>query len=655
MPNSSRYLSKRILGSAILLLSLLFPATLFANGGCVNAYSWDGTVGDWSDQSRWLLGGLSNQGVPGPGNCAIINSGSVALDLDVSVETLQLGGGTLSGLFDVAAARFEWTGGLLAGADFTTVQLTTSTGCFFSGAASKQVVGRSVVCGGISEVVDTGEIIIGGFTSEGEIRIPEGATMRLAGDQTFTGQGGSTTGSFVNLGTFERPIPVASRRERSLAGLPGTTVFTSADFDNAGTVRVEEGALEFAGGTSTGVFQAEVADLLVITFTSGTHQLLAGFSFSGVGFAGQSGGVVDIDGAGSAERWQQNGGRLQGDAEFTVAHLEWSGGTLQGPGDKIATTTFTILGNGSKIAAGMFTIENRGAGTWQGSGTIFLDQTTLRNTSSASFEIQTDAVLSRGASQGFFVNQGLVQKTSSGGITSLQLDVSNAGMVEILNGALELKGGTGRYLQTAGATWVSKGQTLIASSLDLEGGFVEIDGELIANAAGTGVVTIEGGMLLGSGTVVMNTLSTVDSGTIAGNLQLIGNLTGGGFLAPGNSPGTLDFDGDVSLTAASSFVVELAGLAAGTNYDQLTATGLVSLGGTLNVQLTQGFRPQVGDSFLLADANTTGAFDLLELPAGAAWQVSNDPVVLSVVVSSPIFVDGFEDGTTEAWTATVTR
>ncbi len=255
-------------------------------------------------------------------------------------------------------------------------------------------------------------------------------------------------------------------------------------------------------------------------------------------------------------------------------------------------------------------------------------------------------MLARGASQGFFVNQGLLRKTSTGGATNFQLEFTNAGTVEILSGSLE---GTSKYVQTAGSTLVPVGRTMAASSLDLNGGVIEIAGSFV----GTGSATIDGGTLTGDGTVQVNTFLTFDPGTIAGNLSLTGRLINGGLLTPGNSPGKIDVDGDVDLTTDSSFDAELAGLAAGTGYDQLTATSPVSLGGSLNVLLTPGFLPQVGDSFLLIDAETTNIFDTVSLPIGFQWQLETDPVVLSVVDILPLFADGFEDGTTDAWDAVV--
>jgi hypothetical protein len=65
--------------------------------------------------------------------------------------------------------------------------------------------------------------------------------------------------------------------------------------------------------------------------------------------------------------------------------------------------------------------------------------------------------------------------------------------------------------------------------------------------------------------------------------------------------------------------VELGGLTAGTEYDQLAVTGTVALGGALNVSLISSFPPQFDDVFAIIDNDGSdpviGTFD--GLPEGA--------------------------------------
>ena len=68
-------------------------------------------------------------------------------------------------------------------------------------------------------------------------------------------------------------------------------------------------------------------------------------------------------------------------------------------------------------------------------------------------------------------------------------------------------------------------------------------------------------------------------------------------------------------------LIELAGTTAGTQYDQLIVTGAVTLDGTLQVSLINGFNPALGNTFDVLDWGTlSGTFSSLQLPSlsGAA-------------------------------------
>ena len=61
----------------------------------------------------------------------------------------------------------------------------------------------------------------------------------------------------------------------------------------------------------------------------------------------------------------------------------------------------------------------------------------------------------------------------------------------------------------------------------------------------------------------------------------------------------LTITGDYTQTATGAFDIEIGGLIAGDNFDQLVVNGAASLAGTLNVTLINAFVPEVGDSFLI--------------------------------------------------------
>ena len=77
----------------------------------------------------------------------------------------------------------------------------------------------------------------------------------------------------------------------------------------------------------------------------------------------------------------------------------------------------------------------------------------------------------------------------------------------------------------------------------------------------------------------------------------------GGTVSPGNGIGTLSIEGRFANAEDSTVAIELGGLAAGTQYDQLLIDGPAALDGTLNVSLL-GFTPFAGDTFTILTADS---------------------------------------------------
>ncbi|MCU0708058.1 MAG: PKD domain-containing protein [Pirellula sp.] len=116
-------------------------------------------------------------------------------------------------------------------------------------------------------------------------------------------------------------------------------------------------------------------------------------------------------------------------------------------------------------------------------------------------------------------------------------------------------------------------------------GTVQIDGAL----ASFRDYRLEGGTLFGSGLLPANLEQT------------------GGLLAPGNSPGCLEIDGNYNLEAAGTLQIEIDGPTVCTQYDQLQVDGNVTLAGTLNVVLNPTYSPTIGQKFLILENDLTDA------------------------------------------------
>jgi hypothetical protein len=191
-----------------------------------------------------------------------------------------------------------------------------------------------------------------------------------------------------------------------------------------------------------------------------------------------------------------------------------------------------------------------------------------------------------------------------------------------------------------GATLTTFGEARIDDHgrIDLAGG--KLDAQ---------VVNIHGGVLSGEGDIFVGT------GVIRGQVR---NLEGR--IEPGDPIGRLSIDGDLSQQANGTLAIELGGLAAATQHDQLTVTRYAFLDGTLEVSLANAFTPSVGNSFTILMSATLngiqGTFDHLNLPSGYLWDVvyGSQNVVLSVI-GLGLAGDYNGDGTVNAADYTVWR
>jgi len=117
-----------------------------------------------------------------------------------------------------------------------------------------------------------------------------------------------------------------------------------------------------------------------------------------------------------------------------------------------------------------------------------------------------------------------------------------------------------------------------------------------------------------------------------GSLSLVGtNLVNGGVLSPGIQPdfGQLDLFGDYVQEEQGAFTVEIGGLAAGSQFDQMTVVNNAILDGALNIVLADGFVPAFGDSFVIVNHGTRlGEFSALtgvDIGGGLLFNIAYRP------------------------------
>ena len=101
-----------------------------------------------------------------------------------------------------------------------------------------------------------------------------------------------------------------------------------------------------------------------------------------------------------------------------------------------------------------------------------------------------------------------------------------------------------------------------------------------------GPTAVNDGTLAVNGSIASSSLTTVNSGGTLGGNGTVGNTAiNGGALAPGNSIGLLTVQGSLTLTAASSYMVEVSPA----NADRTNVTATANLGGaTVNASFAAG-------------------------------------------------------------------
>lgn len=153
---------------------------------------------------------------------------------------------------------------------------------------------------------------------------------------------------------------------------------------------------------------------------------------------------------------------------------------------------------------------------------------------------------------------------------------------------------------------------------------------LLGNATFQRGVTVEQGELRVDGTLTGSSIEIGQNGNLSGNGTIVSNLLSRGQISPGQSPGLLTINGDLTLAAGSQTNIEIDGRIAqdgAGGFDRISVLGVnraVAIGGTLAPVLrgitgaaSNNFTPKLGDSFRfldVANGTITGSFAGLTQP-----------------------------------------
>lgn len=467
----------------------------------------------------------------------------------------------------------------------------------------------------------------GTIQGQGGVQV-SGGTQVLSGDNTYTG--GTTIehavlqiGSDQNLGdasgglTFNGGILVStgdvdSSRDIALAGdgafvtAADTTFSSSGDVAGAGgLIKNGEGNLDLSGTLSHSGGTVVNEGTLVLsghnTYTGGTTLNGGTLQISDDANLGDASNTLAF-----------NGGALATSADVSSArNIALAGnGTLQTAADSTLTLGGTVSGSGQLIKAGAGTLVLASANDYSGGTTINGGNLTLAHAQG----LGSGALQLNGATLQTAVNAVIAQPVTVTGSSTVSVD---AGTTTLFSGNLDGSQAEGCFIKSGAGRLALTGSAVMANGTCVAEGILSVNGEL------TSRVQVE------------------HDGTLRGVGTVAGNVSVDGTLAAGNSPGTLNVTGSITMTPNGTLQVDIDGYGTGTgagNYSRILLTGANSVfvaDGTLQPLLrgisgdaSNSFTPKVGDMFRIVsgEGGVTGTFDSLLQPtsglaAGTRFQV----------------------------------
>ena len=302
------------------------------------------------------------------------------------------------------------------------------------------------------------------------------------------------------------------------------------------------------------------------------------------------------------------------------------------------------------------TVLNGGTAMTFGISSLSTTNSSILNTNLSSVlsgVAAANLVNTSGTSNGYtFV---LTQTTPTSGIWNLLItaysvyNTSDSGSSSGGTGISNISSGTNVGLASIGASPVLSGGTLVLLSGDSSStafsvtrastiqnptsgratlsGVFSGAGSLTFTGTGTtiftGTNTYSGGTTVASGTLSVAGSSptgtgdvyVASAGTLMGTGTIAGNLSVGGVLKPGNSPGYLVASSNVSMNTGSTYQQDIAGLVQASSATPVGATGyysLLSVGGQFTIHSGATLTPRLSNLF---SANESGYGSAIYVPA----------------------------------------
>ncbi|HEY1687108.1 MAG TPA: hypothetical protein VGG19_20275, partial [Tepidisphaeraceae bacterium] len=495
-----------------------------------------------------------------------------------------------------------------------------------------------------------------GTSGNGSLTILDGSVTGTTAEVGFI-NGYSNTLSVSGAGSFLTTSNIE-------VGDGGTGIFNANNGANVNAGSLDIGGASSGGGTvnidGTGTILSATS-ISVATNGSGSLNIT-------------NGAVVNSTTGYSVIGSRSNGAVIAGTGTVTVSGpgSQWNNSSALYIGDDGGSGTLTIQ-NGGELTAGEIELGRQPSA----SGEVDLMDPGSSLLVNGNMSIGAE-LFGPAAGRGIFnISNG--SATIEGG---LYINNSTGTLVTLSGGSLTVNGISslpGNFQWTGGTLNIAASGLTIGSGYAL-GSSVTLNSGMTLTTSGTGqilvsagsILTLNGGTIPGSANIYSMPTSTIDlatgtftrsssetlggdfinhgsvagpttsgqsltfTGGVSGSGSFTGNIVFDGSFSPGNTgPATISL-ANASFWAANNLEIDVDGAS---SLDHLNFSGAAVLGGTLTVDLGNGFVPALNQNFDLFDGPTSGTFHTLSLaalPLALTWNTSQlySNGILSIVSSN---------------------
>lgn len=536
---------------------LFFNASLIAQ----TAYTSNGT-GDWNNATTW-----TPNGVPGVGDTAIINTGTITLTDNVTIGGLYMSAGVITGDSSITITdSLYWSGGVIT---FSSISGDLRPTLSIAGTA------KANFNGGINiyrNIINDGEVhwLNGNLIYSNESSFENNGTFIVEANNFLAMYRYNINhGHFLNYGTY---IKLGSAINE-----------VGIYFQNFGVVDITSGRFNVAAGVFTDTGSYTIAEGSSIHFANGRT------------FAGPIRGAGDF--------------YFSGEKAYTVLDTFNITGVLDNY--RYGKVTF---GPGSTFLSGPRMINLEGSFTFNTGKKIVIDSLNLNGSlskiySSDSLVIKKYATLSGGLFGGgtgkTIIDQGA--KVIIPASVYFLGHVDNYGRIRWENGEFRLMydiySGGFPQLNNYG---LFIDNTAVSSSIVPHNGYENRNFNNFGTYQKKNPVSTEFAQYI--------TFENKENGLLkgVGNIAFVDPIVNSGIVSPGDSVGVLNLKLDYPSESTSNINIEIGGTVADTQYDRLEIDGNANLKGTLNIELLDEYIPGEGEVFEVMKFTTrTDTFDIV--------------------------------------------